>query len=239
MLLKLKALLLIWLGLAGLYLGVQEWRLSRSARATPEHLTCEQLGDHGPGDNAHVIMSDLMLCDSAYVYRPEREGSPLWAEAWIPAVPRGSAYCQEIARLKQADRKRRTFPPPDDFRVLVKLTSTGAALDLSAPTLNEFTRRETLEGLVVNKIEKLDDEERKLLADSYPHVDLKRCWILEVGRQNDTSWRAPFFGGGGAVAIVVGVVLWRLSQRRPRTALAPIPALGAPPDRDASSRATW
>ena len=67
---------------------------------------------------------------------------------------------------------------------------------------------ETIQGLIVNKIEKLDTKERRLLEMNYPNVDFNQCYILDHGRRiaNPRTTLALLIGGGMLIA-VGGIVL--------------------------------
>ena len=67
-----------------LFTAVQETRLLGLADAEPQAMTLAELAASGPGDNAHVLLSDVVLCDWDYV-STERRGR--WTDVWLPAVP--------------------------------------------------------------------------------------------------------------------------------------------------------
>lgn len=179
-------------GIGLVILGVKECRLASSAKDDPQAITCAQLAEKGPGENVHIVMSDFLLLEQSYVYA-ERLGT--WTEVWIPAVPFGGAYHTEARTRIERDGDNATMPPVTDLRVLVKLTDAKNEAGVS-----KAGQEETLQGMVINDVDSLDSEERKLLKESYPGIDFDKCWILETGREP---------GGLGKIILMIlgGLVL--------------------------------
>jgi hypothetical protein len=165
--------------------GVQEIALWRVAGPAPQELTCAELGTKGPGDNAHVVLREFLLCDNAFVYE-ERGGR--WTVAWVPALPKG-------ARVPSGQTP--------DFAVLVKMPRARSMADIV-----QAARGRELHGMVVNSIERLGDGERATLQRSYPRVDFDRCQILELDRQPAGWLRVIGSLVGGALLIFY--MLWTL-----------------------------
>lgn len=183
--------------------GWNEYRLSQVSKADPQRLTCEALGRDGPGDNAHVVLTDHVLLTHAFVYSSRKE---TWTEAWIPVVPRGGAYHRKLSALVQAGGQDAKLPPPDDLRVIVKV-----ARPKDESTIDRLAEADTLSGLVINEVSRIPTESHKLLSSSYPGIDLRRCWILEVDRKPKSAG----LGLGIVAASVVGMgVLFRSWRKR-------------------------
>lgn len=188
--------------------GWQEFRLSRVSKADPQTLTCEALGRDGPGENAHVVLTDHLLLTHSFVYSSRKDE---WTEAWIPAVPRGGEYHRKVAALVAADGDAGKLPPPDDLRVIVRV-----ARPKDASTIDRLAEADTLRGLVINEVRGIPAKSRDLLATSYPGIDLGRCWILEVDRKPTSAG----LGLGAIAASVVGLgVLFRFWRKRKRPAV--------------------
>jgi hypothetical protein len=194
-------------GGALIWFGVKEYRLTRLARAEPQALTCRALQDGGPGDNAHVRLTDFVLLVDAFAVK-STNGSPLWENAWIPAVPVDGAFAKEW--MDTPDGKR--LPPPKDLRVLVQW-GHGSELQFSYKPLPTV-----IQGTVINEIDALDDDVAKILADSYPGLDTGRCWILEKDRVPNSSGVGYAMIGGGLLLILGaatgGLYAHRASQRK-------------------------
>jgi hypothetical protein len=74
--------------------------------------------------------------------------------------------------------------------------------------------RTQLDGLVVNRIEALDADERELLHQDYPGIDFDKCIILEEGRQPSDGAMLFLLGGGGLALLLGGgwVLLYNSSR---------------------------
>lgn len=187
----------------GVY-GYQELRLSKTAKPEAQVLTCQELADKGPGDNAHVRLTRFVASTWSFVYR-EKRGK--WTEVFVPAVPRDSAYAQEVEALLEQDPDAQ-IPPPKDVRVVLKLKGVT-----SANEVKKITDGDELTGLVINEISSLGSETKKLLSESYPGVDFAHCWILEQGRRAGSTMAAIGMLAGALVLAGFAVWLW-LRKRR-------------------------
>jgi hypothetical protein len=203
--------LLFVLVAAGLVLyGVKEMQLGGVAKPEPQTITCRDLGEKGPGDNAHVRMTDYELLEGEFaVERSKKQSEDKWNKAWIPAIPRG------------------TLPAPGQpYQVLVYVNDR----DSDQATLNALAARPEIQGTVINEIESIDADVRKILDSSYPQNSIEKAWILEVDRKPKSS----LFGIGmiaGGVLLFVLVVLAFLERRRRRAA-----SRAAPPPHPATGR---
>ena len=194
----------VFLGGLAIFMGVREARLNKVAQLEPQKISCAQLATDGPRDNVHVVMSDFLLCD--YIVYETRGSS--WNKAWVPAVPLGSEYHRQILELLD-DRGELTgpVPQPTDFKVIVELP--GA----SGPEyIDRIAEQETIHGTIVNVIQKLDQDTKRLLRNGYG-VDPDDCWILVEGRTPGGSSRVWNYVGGGIVLIAFGgIMLLRLAS---------------------------
>ncbi|MCB9881978.1 MAG: hypothetical protein H6834_09325 [Planctomycetes bacterium] len=185
------------------FFGIQEMRLSSAAKAEPQAITLAELAANGPGDNAHVEVKDFIFAINLYVYEEKSKGGA-WKRAWIPALPLGGPWHQEVVKLPEgAD-----LPKPSTFSVIVSTDAAKNEAELMA-----LGDKETLQGMIINKIESLGKDEKKILADSYPTVDLDKCWILEVGRKPASSGKTFAMIGGGLVLVLGGLVLLLKGRR--------------------------
>jgi hypothetical protein len=183
------------------YWGYQEMSLASKTDPTPQEITCQELSDSGPGDNAHVVMSDFLLCTMAYVYEGVGDSDTAYKTVWVPAVPLGGAYHQMLlSMLDDEGNLQGNMPLPRDLAVLVKTSkvTSGEALDRLAD-------RDTLSGLVINEIASLGSQEKKILIDSYPGVDFDKVWILEHGRKPAGAGKMYGLMGGGLALMLVGL----------------------------------
>lgn len=210
-------LIVIIIGAVLVYGGFEERQLAAVAAPEPQTLSLAELEANGPGDNAHIVLTDFLLLEQTYVYT-EKKGK--WKDVWIPAAPIGGEYQQQVMALFDEDgelREGATLPAPKGIKVIAKLPKARSGADVS-----RFAEAETMQGMVVNEVDSLGSDEEKLLRESYPDIDFKECWIFEEGR-------SPTSAGGVAAQIGVGLGLvalglWAMFGKRRKEAKAEEPA---------------
>ena len=173
-------LVLIIIGAVLTFAGVQEMRLSSAAKPEPQEISCSELIENGPGDNAHVLLKDFLITP-AFVYETGKSGN--WKTVWVPAVPH---TMQSV---------------PNDVRLIVKSSRIR-----SESELDTLANQDKLQGLVVNKIASLGSKERKILTQNYPKTDFDKVYILEHGRQPASAGKSYGMMGGGLVLATLGVL---------------------------------
>lgn len=196
-----------WYALIGgavlLFMGGREFMLARKTEAEPAKISCAALSKDGPGDNAHVVMSDFVFSLSSFVYEEERH-SKAYNKIWVPALPLDGPWHQQLKAyfaMDEAERAKVPEPVPNDFHVIVVSDEVS-----SDAALAKLADAPTLQGIVVNEIESLSSEEKKLLKQSYPGVDLDKCWILEHKREPKGMMTIALFALAGLGAIGLGIV---------------------------------
>lgn len=177
------ALLMAVGGAVLLFWGYQEWSLAAQAKAEPQSITCRSLAEDGPGENAHITLTDF-ITGQQMVYEAETKNrNGPWNAVWLPAVGQGGQSKQ--------------------INVILKLN------DVAGPEeLNNTVEQPELTGLVINEIEGLEADSEKLLREQYGNdLSLDDCWIVEVGREPaGTNALFAYIGGGVALLIAGGVL---------------------------------
>ena len=188
----------VTMAVVGVGSAMSAGHLNRGAKDTPQSITCDQLAAFGPGDNAHVELTDFRLCIDAYVYRRKLTG---WKGVWVPAVAKTAADAWE--------QETEAGGAPKVPRVIVKLPKAKNGRDVA-----RAAEQATIRGVIVNRVESLGGEEKRLLSEKYPGIDFDRCWILQSGRRPAGSGGVLILLGFAAVAGLVGLwpvlrPLWR------------------------------
>ena len=206
------ALVLIVLGGASIYFGVQEFMLAGIAKPEPQELTCKQLHDAGYGDNAHVSIDEFCTTD-AFVYTADSSNPSRFLSVFIPLMPTDSDYHLAYVNLEARFAAGEEITEADveaieklaDFAIILKTTQLRSQSDV----MGFPTPGERLQGLIINRIESLQEEERKLLRSSYPQADFDKVLILEHGRKPAAGGMlAAYLGGGGLLVLVaIGLLL--------------------------------
>jgi hypothetical protein len=191
---KRVALVLIIVGGALLYVGSQEMRLAAAAKSTPQTLTCAELAAKGPGDNAHVILTDFQIGQN-FIYQTSGRSNSAWEVVYLPAMPMPAA----------SSTLRVTIEPEDKPSVIIKSGNIRSQQEL-------LTLGSRVQGVVINKIAALGQKEKALLAESYPRASIENCWILEQDRHPASSMKILALTVGGLGLAALGV--WLLPPRR-------------------------
>ncbi len=191
------------LPVSGLLWLVGSVEASNAARARPDAtpMACAELEAKGPGENAHVALTDFVCGgDYAYEYKHHVMGDE-WERVFLPVVarPRG----QKIRGLAT------------DVHVVLSARSRWANVH-GPEDVERLATSETVEG-IVSDYERIDDETRAILAQRYPGVDFRRCWVVEVGKPIATGdfEKAGALGTLAAfVALITAAVIARPATSR-------------------------
>jgi len=193
-----------------LFLGYREFQLSSAADEEPQLLSCAALGRDGPGDNAHVEVGRFIFADF-FVYSAEEgnEQGP-YEELWIPGVPIDGPYARQLHEAWEAGAPEGDLPEPKQVKVIFKFKDVR-----NDAHLQKLGDRETLTGLVVNRIDPLSREDKRLLRQGYDNVDFDSCWIVAVNRKPASDMVVGgYFAGGAALILAGGGLLFRSFSRR-------------------------
>jgi hypothetical protein len=173
------------------FFGSQELLLASRASATPQDITCEQLGKTGYGRNAHVRVHDFLVMPN-YVYK-EEEHSTKWQDVWVPLASFESAK----AHLKDDGK-----PDWDAVRASGEVRVLLLSHDVpNEAAIEAVDNADTIDGMVINSIDSLGSEEKAKLAEDYPKMSLDTCVILEHNRHPNHMKGLGLVVGGVALAI--------------------------------------
>lgn len=192
------------------FFGIQEMRLSASSGSEPQKLSLAQLESRGYGDNAWVEMGNFVLCDWDYVYS-EKNG--MWQEVWVPAVPLDGEFYQGLLAMLDEDGnwpQGVPVPKPTDVKLVVNLPDARSERDMERVGM-----RDTIRGMIVNEIESLGSDEKRLLSKSYPGIDFDTCYIFEQGREPSSAGKMLAFIGGGVSLFLLGAGWFWLGRGKP------------------------
>jgi len=169
-------------GIGILFYGAMEFRLSLTASAEPQRLSCSTLGTAGPKDNTHVTLTDFQLLTDGFVYMHKKnqpDGS--WQSVFVPAAP----------------KNQRVSSTMHDFHVLVYSSSV-----YNANNLKSLASEPELTGMVTNTITHLSMDQQNLLKSRYPGVNLDSVQIFEVGKRPKAPLEALVICGMGAALML-------------------------------------
>jgi hypothetical protein len=166
------------LGVIAIGYSLVEMRLALGASEKPQRLTLAQLAANGPGDNAHVVLTDFALCDGyvclVKVGRYERltDGTDTknrrWEGVFVPVVPLSPEVQQQQGR----------GAAPANVRVLLLSYTVHGEADL-----DRLGAQPEVRGMVINSIKSLDGKTESLLREMYPGTDFSTCLIFQEKRK--------------------------------------------------------
>jgi hypothetical protein len=189
------------------FMTVQDLRLRSIAKDKPQYITCADLQAKGPGENVHVMLGEYLLCSFSYVYEEKSAGT--WSKVWVPAVPVGGAYHQQLlAQVDEQGNVPDNFPLPNDVKVIIKSNDVDNEAELLA-----LGNQQTLQGMVVNLVDSLGSEEKKILQESYPSVNFDECYIIEVDRKPASTGKLLGTGLGGLGLMAAGGFIFLAGRR--------------------------
>ena len=195
------------LGVMLMFFGVREWQLAAAASPTPQAITCLQLESNGPGKNTHVHLSGFTGLSQGYIYEYEKSaGSNVetWKTVYTPVVSVDGPFIK-AARLSLSlgqYKNAAQIPPPPRIKVVLKSSRIHDATEQAA-----LASSGSVDGLVVNRAEPLEEKQVTQLAAQFPGTDFTGAWVVEVGRK--PAMPATYFGliGGGAALLLLGLYL--------------------------------
>ncbi len=221
---RLKVAMIVGGGLL-VFMGVQELRLLAKSSGTPQEIRLADLAARGCGDNANIVLTDFIACPTCFVYESEqgREQGP-YKVVYVPALELGGEWHREAMAVAEQQGDNAPLPSPRSFQVILKLRDVP-----SQKRLWSLLDKDTVRGMVINSIESIGSEERRLLSEGYRGVDVSNCYIIEIDRQRKSIALAGGMLAGGGALVLLGVGWLVVPWRKQRAAAAkPVPA-PAPP----------
>jgi hypothetical protein len=183
------ARLLIFVGLVVLVRGCGDLRAVWRAAEEPQSLSCAQLLQEGPGDNAHVTLTGCRLCLNSVL---ELERKAETDTLWVPiSVPNGS--CPQRTGHGPLASAAGAEPP-----ILARFDEDSEDVSLDSLALGA-----PLSGLVLHRLAAMPKEVKRYY---YGYGDWPASgWILELG-QARPGWGRAFGILGGSLALILAGV---------------------------------
>jgi len=185
-------LAMIAIGCVVVFIGVQEYRVSRGTTAEAQAVKLLDLEQGQRPANNHLQIGEHVAVypASVYSYSKSKYSSADPTDeskvdfAYYPIISHEHPFPATLAELANkyagkewpADVK---VPEIENFAVLVK-TKRFATIG-SIPS--EIDGAENVKGLVVNTVDKLNSDEAALVKQSFPGIDLEKVLILQEGRR--------------------------------------------------------
>ncbi|MEM9347234.1 MAG: hypothetical protein AAGB26_11525 [Planctomycetota bacterium] len=198
------------------FYGFNQHKLASASETEPQKMTAAELAANGPGENAHVTITDAYILDSYSAYYYEDKPT-VYEKVWIPAVAMDDPYVAKIdALVAEAEERNPNNPDfsaamdlayPTDIKIVIRskeLTSEGK--------VNNFLQETEVTGLVMNEIEKLDGEEFRELKKLYPSLDTNNIYLIEHNRKPRGTGTTMLMMVGGVLLMLAGPGLFVLGR---------------------------
>ncbi len=194
--------------------GFKEKKLNENMTKAPRAIEMAELEKGGYSGSNHVAIRDFLYLYDALIYEAQVESAndevsrdTMVTEAYIPIVSSESKFVVDVEKYFAAAEKdpdnieNLPLPKLENYTVVVKTKRFERFGDLPQGLQ---AAESPVKGIFINKISSLNPEEKKLLAEGCPGIDLDSVLILEEGR-------SPSSSGAAWAALVGGVVIALLS----------------------------
>jgi hypothetical protein len=197
--------------------GWLEWRVGQHSTAEPVAVDLAALEAGEPLPSNHVTIGPHYACYEASVYEYLKdkdshatpEARTKLSYCLYPIVSMKDPQAQKLVRLQEQFGSLKKVPDDvklpqiEQFAVVVKTERFKTVGDIPDDTVR---REESVQGLVINEIRSLKADEKRLLEEQFPTVDLKKVLLLEEGRRPSSSAVAGAAMVGGIGLLAVGVL---------------------------------
>ena len=230
---KKVGLILMVIGGCLAYYGVLEYQVG--SQAAPESVDVEladlEAGKPLPDNHIRIGLHHCMYNISVVEYEFDsdseqiRPSSPVnWT--WSPLISDKHAYAIRIRELiktygsvKKIPRSE-NWPVLKDFVVLLKSETYKTYKDIS----DGRKYYKSVSGLVINRIESLGDDEKKLIRRKFPKIDFDKILIVEHGRKpSSAALSISIITGGGLLFLLPLFIFSRRMGAGPQVNESPEP----------------
>lgn len=219
------ALILIAVGGVLVFIGGQEWYVSRGTSGEPVAVDLADLekGNAPPSNfirlGPHLaIYPGAVYAFSTSKYSQSKEATPDTSinYCYYPVISASHPFMQELKALADKfgglNRVPDNAPEPQigSFRVLVKSKKYGRVRDIP----QDVADRPGVQGLLINQISSLSNDEEKLIKQGFPQLKTDQVLILEEDRQPASMTKLLGMVGGGLAMVVVGLGMFFVFMKR-------------------------
>lgn len=192
--------------------GYQEHTLTQIADTEPARLDIANL-EQGRADlsNAHVVIGTHIAAYPDCIFEFQQSGSKEPAPTdklnyvYYPILSEGSPYIQQLrpllVRYPNGIPESVAYPELRDVAVMVKTRQFETVADIP----ERYVRQDSVTGMFINEVSRLDQEEVGLLQGAFPYLDTDRILLLELDRKPVSQIKAMALLGGGGVLMMLGI----------------------------------
>ncbi|HUT10336.1 MAG TPA: hypothetical protein VMY42_07565 [Thermoguttaceae bacterium] len=200
-------------GGALVFFGGREYLVSSGASSDPVEVDLAKLEAGETPENNHVKIGEHVSLYPASVYEYQQSkyasGEPgpdtTVTHSYYPILSMEHPFIQKLVETEGED-----VPDITDFAVLVKTKRFKTIRAIP----DEMNTCASVQGLVINRIDSLDSEEKKLIKESFPLVKLDNVLILEEGRKPASLLLSLGMIFGGVALVVAGIGAFVVKNRQ-------------------------
>lgn len=206
------ALVVMVLGGVLAFFGGQELLLALASSSTPVEVELADLENGAEPPDNHLLVGPHWRVYGGLVYYGDdsRDRDRKVDYCYYPIISRDHAWSRAVTALHEEfddlqNVPDERWPEVEDFHVVVKTKEYDTYRDLPE---GYTVYHSDLQGLVINKIDSLKSEEKRLLAENFPNVDLDSLVIIEAGRRPSSLAKALGMLGAGLAILAVPPGYW-------------------------------
>ncbi|MEM6260217.1 MAG: hypothetical protein AAGI37_18225, partial [Planctomycetota bacterium] len=198
------------------FYGFNQHKLASVAQAEPQSITAADLAANGPGDNAHVTITDTFILDG-FSYSSREDKPTVYEEVWIPAISMQDDYVIKRDELIAEAQERNPGNPdysaaeklayPSDIRLVIHSKELKSDREIE-----KFIYETEVTGLVMNEIEKLEGEELAYLKEMFPSLDTDTVYLIDHNRKPRGTGTTMLMMVGGVLLMLAGPGLFVLGR---------------------------
>ena len=189
------------------FFGYNEHKLASSAQADPQAMTVAELIEKGPGENAHIVLSDFWLLDAQSVVEYEGEDDTQYTKIWSPVITSDDAYVEQYIAFMESEDELTAPAYNESIHIVLyseEINDDGDFYNL--------LQADTVQGLIINEIDSMGGEELSLLQQSLPGINPDKVLIFEHNRKPKSTGTTMLMMVGGVVLILAGPGLFFLGR---------------------------
>lgn len=210
---RIQLALIIGGGFLGFF-GIQEFRVGMGTANEPVAVALKDLEDGEALPNNFIVLDEHFAShhETVYYYSKSKYDTSnpgtttKISYSYHPVVSKAHPFAKKVddyfKQLANNGGNISGVPEPklQTFAVLVKTKKYKTIGDIPPPIVEP-----SVKGLVINTIDSLDGDERKLISQSFPSLDLDKVLILEEDREPASGLKSTGMILGGVLLIVAGI----------------------------------
>ena len=209
-------------GVVGFF-GYQEWQLAKTGSETPEVVDLAKIEAGSAPTSTWVKLGEhhRLYFQCVYEYETGRGESAQTANSkvnhcYYPVISSTNKFITDlqafVAEHGGVDNipDDAAWPEPDSFSVLVKSNDYKKVSELP----EDMELSPGLEGVIINRISSLKPDEKKLIQQSFPTVNLEKVLVVQKDRKLKSLGTTYAMMGGGAAIALVPLLLFLAMRKR-------------------------